>query len=210
MSSKENVLEKLLSDKIMAIIRLHDQGSVAPVVEGLVNGGMHLLEITTNTPGFASEIEKARATYNGVLIGAGTVTNVALAEQSLGAGAQFLVSPNVNKELGAYAVAKNVPLLMGAMTPTEVNDALIFGADIIKLFPAAPLGIPYFRALKGPFGTCPFYAVGGVDKNNMGDWFQSGATGVGLGGSLIGSGPYSLKDVEQLAHSTRSLWQMLS
>jgi 2-dehydro-3-deoxyphosphogluconate aldolase/(4S)-4-hydroxy-2-oxoglutarate aldolase len=178
-------------------------------VEGLVNGGTHLLEITTNTPGFALEIEKARARYSGVLIGAGTVTNVALAEQSLGAGAQFLVSPNVNKELGAYAVAKNVPLLMGAMTPTEVNDALLFGADIIKLFPAVPLGIPYFKALKGPFGTCPFYAVGGVDGNNMLDWFKAGATGVGLGGSLIGSGPYSPKDVEQLADRAKTLLQQL-
>ena len=210
MSTKEDVLEKIRSERIMAIVRLADQQDVAPVVAALVHGGMPLLEITTNTPGFATEIEKARTKHNAVVIGAGTVTNVALAEKSIGAGAQFLVSPNVNRALGEYALSKNVPLLMGAMTPTEVNDALLFGADIIKLFPAVPLGIPYFKALKGPFGGCPFYAVGGVDLNNITDWFQAGAVGVGLGGSLIGAAPYSEKKMAQLSQRTTEFMGTLS
>jgi 2-dehydro-3-deoxyphosphogluconate aldolase/(4S)-4-hydroxy-2-oxoglutarate aldolase len=205
MSTKKDIVDKLLSEKILAIIRLKEQNGVAPVVESLVSGGIGILEITSNTPSFTEEIAKARIAHKEVLIGAGTVTSVSLAEKSIAAGAQFLVSPNVNRHLAEYAINQNIPLLMGAMTPTEISDAAYLGADIIKLFPAGPLGISYFKALKGPYESVPFYAVGGIGMENMQEWFQAGVSGVGVGGGLIKSDQYTLKEMELLTERTRCL-----
>jgi 2-dehydro-3-deoxyphosphogluconate aldolase/(4S)-4-hydroxy-2-oxoglutarate aldolase len=110
-----------------------------------------------------------------------------LAKKAISGGAQFLVTPNTNKEVAEAGKANGIPVLMGAMTPTEVADALAYGADIIKLFPAGDLGISYFKSLKGPFDTVPFFAVGGVNDDTIRDWFEAGIDGVGLGSSLVKS-----------------------
>jgi 2-dehydro-3-deoxyphosphogluconate aldolase/(4S)-4-hydroxy-2-oxoglutarate aldolase len=94
--------------------------------------------------------------------------------------------------------ANHIPVLMGAMTPTEVADARAYGADIIKLFPAGNLGISYFKSLKGPFDTVPFFAVGGIDEGNIQDWLEAGIDGVGLGSSLVKSDVRTDADFKQV------------
>lgn len=182
---KEEITRRIAQEKIVAIIRLKNQEAVAPAIHGLIAGGIQVLEITTNTPGFEEEIRKARAQYgHQALIGAGTITNTDLAHKALQAGAQFLVTPNTNTDIIPIAHAQQVPVLMGAFTPTEVCLAAEHGADFIKLFPAGILGIPYLKALRGPLQQTPFLVVGGITLENAQQWLNAGAAGLGIGSEL--------------------------
>lgn len=164
----------------MAIIRLKQQSDVAPLINCLVNAGINALEITSNTPGFEQEITKARAAYKNTLIGAGTIINTALAQQAIDAGAQFLVTPNTNQAVVELAHRHGLPVLMGALTPTDVANAIDYGADIIKVFPAGSMGVNYFKALTGPFSDVPLMPVGGINLDNLTDWFEAGASAVAV------------------------------
>ncbi len=198
MSDKNEIIDRIRTERLISIIRLHEQTAVQPTVDALVAGGIQILEITTNTPGFSEEIEKARHRHPRVLIGAGTVISCDLATRAIAGGAQFLVTPNTDKEVAEAGLKHGVPVLMGAMTPTEVSMALGYGADIIKLFPAGDLGIPYFKSLKGPFDAVPFFAVGGISEENIRDWFEAGIDGVGLGSSLVKSSVRTEADFKRI------------
>ena len=198
MKGKKEILTAILAEKLVSIIRLNNQDAVQAVIDSLVEGGIKILEITTNTPGFHIELENARKRHPDVLIGAGTVINASLAEKAIGSGAQFLVTPNTNKKVIDVALKPDIPVLMGALTPTEVSNAIDYGADIIKLFPAGSLGMSYFTALKGPFKETAFFAVGGIDIENMNAWFKAGISGVGIGGSLVKGSARTLEDMNEI------------
>ncbi len=199
---KDTIIGTILQEKIVAIIRLKEQSEVSKVLKSLISGGIRVLEITSNTPGFLEEIGKARMLHPTVLIGAGTVTNAAIAEEAIKAGAQFLVTPNTNIAVIRLAHKQEIPVLMGAFTPTEVCLAVENGADIVKLFPATSLGIDYFKAIREPLNKVNFFVVGGIGLNNVQEWMDAGACGVGLGGVLTKSYKESknLESIKNTAH----------
>ena len=153
-------------------------------MERLVDAGINVLEITSNTPGFAEEILKAREKFPAAIIGAGTITNAGLAQKAISCNAQFLVTPNTNVDIISIAHQSNIPVLMGAMTPSEIAEAVEHGADFIKIFPAGALGLDYFKALLGPFNNVKFFAVGDISLSNALGWFKAGVVGIGIGSSL--------------------------
>src|SRR5690606_15283142 len=126
---RKRILRSILLHRLVAIVRLKQQDQIAAVLESLVIGGIKALEITTNTPGFGEEIARARKHYPKILIGAGTVTDPDLAMMAINAGAQFVVTPNTDPEIISIAHQYDVPVLMGAATPTELNLAIRGGAD---------------------------------------------------------------------------------
>lgn len=207
---KKQILKKLLDDRLVAIIRVEDPGEIGRIVECLVEGGVESIEITSNTPGYLGAISTLREEYPQLLIGAGTITSPVLAEESVKAGAQFLVTPNTHAAVVSTAHAHGVPVIMGAMTPTEVVEAQEAKADIIKLFPAGALGPDYLKSLAGgPFLGTAFFAVGGVDEHNVEKWMKSGAAGVGVGGSL--ARPVSSpSEAEKLIERVQTLVQRLN
>lgn len=183
--NKSEILSIIIKEKLVAVIRLKEQSKVAPIVKALVEGGMKVLEITSNTPGFLEEIQNVRNLYPNILIGAGTITNSRLANDAIAAGAQFLVTPNTDIKIIDIAHSNDIPILMGALTPTEISIAAEAGADIIKLFPASHFGVSYFKNLQGPFTNLIFFAVGGIDLKNANEWLSAGVSGLGLGGGLV-------------------------
>lgn len=182
---RENITTAILAEKVVAIVRLAEENEVLPTVSALVDAGVRVLEITSNTPGYGVAIQQARKRFPEMLIGAGTILNVDLAQEAIAHGAQFLVTPNMNVEVIATAHGAGLPVMMGAFTPTEVADGINHGADFIKLFPASLLGIPYLKSLFGPFNGTRFIAVGGINFANAEDWLRAGAVGVGMGGSIL-------------------------
>jgi 2-dehydro-3-deoxyphosphogluconate aldolase/(4S)-4-hydroxy-2-oxoglutarate aldolase len=118
-------------------------------------------------------------------LGAGTVTDVARAEAALAAGATFLVTPNLNFEVIKTARAHGIPVMPGAMTPTEIWNAAAAGADYVKVFPASALGPGYFRELRGPLAEIPLMASGGINVENAAEFIAFGVDALGLGGALI-------------------------
>lgn len=182
--TRQDISEVIASEKLVVVIRLQDQKDVAGVIRSLIEGGIKVLEVTSNTPGFEEEITNARKLYPEVLIGAGTVINNEIANLAIKAGAQFLVTPNTSKRVIEVAHNNNVPVLMGALTPTEVCDAAEAGADFVKLFPADIMGVPYFKSIKAPLSHTKLLAVGGIDLEMVKDWFEAEVAGIGIAGAL--------------------------
>lgn len=185
MTTRQEITEVIITEKLVAIIRLKNTSSVQMSLDCLVKGGVKVLELTSTTPDYCEHIRVACKKYPHLLIGAGTILNQAMAEEALNAGAQFLVTPNVNDEVAKVAHANNVPVIMGALTPTEIVQAVKCNADILKIFPAGSMGINYCKALRDPFPEVPMFAVGGIELLNAGKWLKAGMQGVGLGGELV-------------------------
>jgi 2-dehydro-3-deoxyphosphogluconate aldolase/(4S)-4-hydroxy-2-oxoglutarate aldolase len=150
--------------------------------------GLQAIEITMNTSGAEEMVATNRDTVpEGRYLGMGTIRNLAEAEKACEAGAMFLVTPNVDPEVIEFAISKNVPIIAGALTPTEVYRAWKAGAAMIKVFPCRALGGPiYIRELCGPYDHIPLVAVGGVKLENAHEYLQAGAAAVGVGISLFG------------------------
>src|SRR5665811_189249 len=159
---RKEIIGILQQEKLVAIVRLKESALAEKVIKSLVEGGVRALEITSNTPQYLEEIAKARRTFPKVLIGAGTITNSSMANDAIMAGAQFIVTPNTDQDIVKIAHRYSVPVLMGALSPTEIGRAANYGADIIKLFPAGSMGTGYFKSIKGPYDDLVFFPVGGI------------------------------------------------
>ncbi len=177
-------MAQIETDRLVAIVRSKQEETVSGTLSCLVEGGVKALEITSNTPGYRQQISIARNKFPDVLVGAGTITDPEKAQYAINAGAQFLVTPNVSSDVVELAHKHNIPVLMGALTPTDVANALHCQADAIKLFPAGDMGIEYCKSLLGPYNDISLFAVGGIHFDNVLEWLQLGIAGVGMGNAL--------------------------
>jgi len=172
--------------RIIAIFRGVSGAGADRGAEALVKAGIKLMEVTMNTEGALQNVADWRKRYEGTaLIGAGTVIDLEMAKQAVAAGAEFLVSPNLDEEVVRYAVEQNVPIIPGAMTPTEIVRAWKAGATAVKLFPMASLGLSYLKDVRAPLDKIPIVVTGGVNLDNIADFIAAGAIGVGLGSNLV-------------------------
>jgi 2-dehydro-3-deoxyphosphogluconate aldolase / (4S)-4-hydroxy-2-oxoglutarate aldolase len=157
--------------------------------EALLAGGVRVIEVTLDGPHALAAIaalrEGARAD---ALIGAGTVRDVEDAQRAGDAGAEFLVSPNLDEDTVHLAASRGILHLPGVLTPTEAARALALGCRLVKLFPAEPLGPAYLRALRGPLPELRWVPTGGLDVQHVPAYLAAGASALGFGGSLV-SGP---------------------
>src|ERR1700731_1177674 len=170
---------------VVAIVR---RPKVDPVrcIEHLFQTGIRLVEITMDTPDAIAILKSlsSRVPTNG-LLGAGTVTDVTLAEAAIAAGATFLVTPNLNLDVIRTGRPPGVSIFPGAMTPTEIWNAASAGADYVKVFPASALGPGFFREIRGPFAHIPLMATGGVNLENAQAFMHFGVDALGIRGALI-------------------------
>lgn len=185
--NKAEVVGALVAGGIVPVIRADSHESAVRISEALVAGGIRTLEVTMTVPDALLALHAiADRLGRDVLLGAGTVTNRRQAVEAVDAGARFLVSPCVVEDVIAVARERMVPVLPGALTPTEVFAAHSLGGDIVKVFPASAVGGPaYLRALKGPFPDIDFCPTGGVNLETIGEFVKAGAVAVGVGGELV-------------------------
>jgi 2-dehydro-3-deoxyphosphogluconate aldolase / (4S)-4-hydroxy-2-oxoglutarate aldolase len=185
---------------VIAILR---RPKVDPVrcIEHLFQNGIRLIEITMDTPGAVEVLESQRSRVpENALLGAGTVTDMARAEAALAAGAAFIVTPNINLEVIRAVRAQAIPVMPGALSPTEIWTAANAGAEFVKVFPASVVGPRYFRELRGPFAEIPFMASGGVSLENAAEFIKFGVDALGLGGGLIPKSNDEFDRCAELAH----------
>jgi 2-dehydro-3-deoxyphosphogluconate aldolase/(4S)-4-hydroxy-2-oxoglutarate aldolase len=146
-----------------------------------------------------------------VIVGAGTVLDLAWARRCLDAGAQFLTSPGFDPEIVAFARHESVVCFPGALTPTEVMVAAKAGADFIKIFPCAQVGGPsYIRALKKPFPEVPLIAAGGVNQQTAAEFIFAGASALGIGKDLIHQDAIKRREVRWIRELARRYVGMIS
>ena len=118
-------------------------------------------------------------------IGAGTVLDLGQAKEAVAAGAEYIISPNLDEEVVYYGVEKGVDVWPGTMTPTEIVRAYKAGASAVKVFPLASLGVNYLKEIRAPLNHIPMIATGGVNLQNIRSVLDAGAVAVGLGGNLV-------------------------
>jgi 2-dehydro-3-deoxyphosphogluconate aldolase/(4S)-4-hydroxy-2-oxoglutarate aldolase len=186
MMTKETVLKTIAEYGVVAVIRMNDPKKLSSVIEAIRLGGVKCIEITMTVPGAVEIIRTLSGSVPpDVLIGAGTVTTPAIAEEVIAAGAQFVVSPVLNLEVIAVCKKHSVACMPGCYTPTEIFTAWSAGADVCKVFPATSLGPKYFKDLSGPFPQIKLMPTGGVTIDNVGEWIAAGAVAVGIGSDLL-------------------------
>lgn len=181
-----DLLAELGRRKVLAIIRADGPDQALECIRTLVSAGITALEVSLTTPGAAEAIAKARSEFDpSVLLGAGTVLTAAQADEIAAARAGFTVTPAITR--GAHrSVELGLPLLCGALTPTEVVSALDLGAIAVKIFPAKLHGPGYLRELRAPLPHAPLIAVGGIDAASAPEYLRAGAIAVGIGSPLLG------------------------
>jgi 2-dehydro-3-deoxyphosphogluconate aldolase/(4S)-4-hydroxy-2-oxoglutarate aldolase len=195
--------------KAAPVVGIVRRPKVDPVrcIEHLFQAGIRLVEITMDTPGAVDILESLRSHIpSDALLGAGTVTDVARAEAALAAGATFIVTPNLNLDVIRIAREHGVPIMPGAMTPSEIWNAAAAGADYVKVFPASTLGPGFFRELRGPFAEIPLMATGGVNLENARDFIAFGVDALGVGGALI---PKANDEFERCSEVAQRLLQIV-
>lgn len=177
----------LTNPGVIAVVRARSREQVLPLAEALLHGGIQAIEITMTTPNALKAIEDARKRFGAALIGVGTVLNAQTCRDAIEAGAEFVVSPITRAEIASAAHAAGKPVMLGAYTPTEAQNAFEAGADFVKLFPADTLGPAYVRALRAPLPHLKIVPTGGVTVENLADFFKAGCPAVGAGSSLVSS-----------------------
>ena len=207
------LLERLKEEKVVAIFRFIEDQYADKALEALLAGGITMMEITMNTDGAAGMISRWREKYGEqAAIGAGTVLDLDMAKEAVDAGAQFIISPNLDEAVVDYGLKKGVSVWPGVMTPTEIVRAWKSGAEAVKIFPMGTLGWKYLAEIRAPLDKIPMMATGGVDLDNIADYFKAGACAVGMGSKLVNlewvrSGRFDLltEKARQFSEAAKSL-----
>jgi 2-dehydro-3-deoxyphosphogluconate aldolase/(4S)-4-hydroxy-2-oxoglutarate aldolase len=180
-------LNSLLSNKLMALVRMDSKEKGQELADLLVGAGIKVIEITLTTPGAEKIIEKL-AKNKELTLGAGTVRTVKDVKKAENAGAKFIVSPDTNEDVIKASKKLGLISMPGVATASEVAIALDNGADILKLFPASTYGPSHLKALRDPFPGNLWCPTGGITLASVDDWFAAGANLIGLGGPLTKGG----------------------
>lgn len=155
---------------VIPVLVIDDAATARPIAEALVKGGLRVIEVTLRTPASLEAIREMRAVA-GAVVGAGTVLNERDLENSLDAGAQFIVSPGLTERLGRAAIASGIPFLPGVANAGDIMRGLDLGLDRFKFFPAeATGGTKALRALSSPFGRARFCPTGGITEETAQNW----------------------------------------
>ncbi|WP_079527498.1 bifunctional 4-hydroxy-2-oxoglutarate aldolase/2-dehydro-3-deoxy-phosphogluconate aldolase [Halobacillus hunanensis] len=179
-------LQRMMEHKLVAVIRGAKGEEVLPIAKALNEGGIHILEITADTPQVGELIRHVKDELgDAVIVGAGTVLDPETARAAIMAGARFIFSPTVNLDTIQMTKRYGVVSIPGAMTPTEILTAYEHGADLIKVFPAGTMGPGYIKDVHGPLSHIPLMPTGGVDLSNVREYFEKGAVAAGLGSALV-------------------------
>lgn len=182
------ILNRLEQAGVIAVVRGETKEEALKASHAIVKGGMKGIELTFTVPQADEAIGELVETYQNqpeVVIGAGTVLDAITARLAIMAGARYIVSPSFDQDAAEICNLYQIPYLPGCMTITEMQIALKSGVDIIKLFPGSAYGPSIVSALKAPMPHLNIMPTGGVNLENMEDWFNAGAITVGIGGNLL-------------------------
>jgi 2-dehydro-3-deoxyphosphogluconate aldolase / (4S)-4-hydroxy-2-oxoglutarate aldolase len=200
--TKAEILQRLRSEKVIALIRADNADNLLGCARALAAGGLTCIELTMTTPGAIELCAKVSQELPDVLLGLGTVLDAETARAGIAAGAKFIVTPAVRPEVIKACNTAGVPILSGALTPTEACNAWDAGADVIKIFPAEFFGPAYIKSLKAPFPKMEFLPTGGVTPESVGDFLKAGAFATAAGSSLVA--PAALKSGDWAAITARA------
>lgn len=189
---KLQLIQKIVEEGVVAVLRGDTPEQVVEMAEQAIAGGIKVIEVTMTVPFALRAIETLSRKYSWdsqdpdtfAIIGVGTVLDPETARAAILSGAQFVVGPCLNRETVMLCNRYRVPIMPGAMTIKEIQEALELGADIVKLFPGNLYDPSMIKAIKGPLPQANIMPTGGVSLDNLGEWIKAGAVAVGIGSDL--------------------------
>ena len=204
--NKTEVLQRIHDTGLIPVVRAESAELAIKAVEAIKAGGVHVLEVTMTVPGAIGVIEQLTTMFGGdSLIGAGTVLDPETADKCIQAGAQFIVSPALNKDTIAFCRKNEVAVFTGALTPTEVVKAWEAGADAVKIFPASAVGgASYLKSLKAPLPQVELIPTGGVSLATAADFIAAGAFALGVGADLVNLKAIRSGDTEKVTQAAKA------
>ncbi|MCC6223137.1 MAG: bifunctional 4-hydroxy-2-oxoglutarate aldolase/2-dehydro-3-deoxy-phosphogluconate aldolase [Thermoleophilia bacterium] len=195
--------------RLVAIMRRLPPAVVDPTVEALLAGGVAVFEFTADSEGALASIARWRAAGR-AFVGAGTVRHADTVDAVVDAGAQFVVAPTYDESVVERSLELGVPCLPGALSPSEVDAAWQQGATFVKLFPGAPVGAGYVKALLAPLRDVELVVTGGIDESSARSYIDAGAVAVGVSTSGLGQPADAAGDFAALAATARRLLDSLA
>lgn len=158
------ILEEMEKIGIIPVVVLEDAEDAYPLAKALCEGGLPCAEVTFRTEAAEEAIRRMSEAFPEMLVGAGTVLTTEQVERAVKAGARFIVSPGLNPKVVSYCLEREIPVTPGCMTPSEIEQALELGVDVVKFFPAEPAGgLAMIKALAAPYTRLKFMPTGGID-----------------------------------------------
>lgn len=197
------ILEKIHETGIIPVVVLDDVKDAAPLAQALCSGGLPCAEVTFRTDAAEESIRVMAKQFPDMLIGAGTVLTTEQVDRAIAAGAQFIVSPGLNPRIVKYCVEKGILILPGCTNPSDIEQAIENGLEVVKFFPAEQAGgLPMIKAMSAPYVNMKFMPTGGINPKNVQDYlafdriFACGGSWM-VKGDLVKSGNF--KEIEKLS-----------
>ncbi|APS41598.1 MULTISPECIES: bifunctional 4-hydroxy-2-oxoglutarate aldolase/2-dehydro-3-deoxy-phosphogluconate aldolase [Weissella] len=201
---KVDTLSRLGNAGVISVVRGETKEMAYKTALACIKGGVKAIELTFTAPSADELIKQINAEFSDdpeVIVGAGTVLDAITARVAIMAGAKFIVSPAFDRETAFICNEYQIPYLPGCMTINEIKTALRYGADIVKVFPGSSVGKNFVKAIKAPLPFVNVMPTGGVNLDNMHEWFDLGVVAVGAGNDLTGAA--SIGDFESVTNRAK-------
>jgi 2-dehydro-3-deoxyphosphogluconate aldolase/(4S)-4-hydroxy-2-oxoglutarate aldolase len=210
--NKSETIQRIRDIGVIPVVRASSGEEAIQVVEAIKAGGISILEITMTVPGAVQVIEQLVKRFGDeAVVGAGTVLDPEVARACISVGAQFIVSPALNLETIACCRQQEIPIMPGALTPTEIVTAWNAGADFVKVFPAGAVGgASYIKSLKAPLPQIELVPTGGVSLQTAASFIEAGAAAIGVGADLVDIKAIRAGQPEKVTASARAYLEAVS
>ena len=209
---KQDILNTILDVGIIPIVRTDNATDALYAIEALYNAGIPILEVTMTVPGALKTLETASGRFgHRLILGAGTVLDATTARHCMLAGAEFCVTPALDRETIEICNRYSKCVIPGALTPTEIVTAWNAGATLVKVFPVSSLGgARYIKALKAPLPQVLLVPTGGVNLKNGPDFFGAGASAIAVGSDLVNKQWVAKRKFDQIESTAKAFLQMVA
>ncbi|NEP91029.1 MAG: bifunctional 4-hydroxy-2-oxoglutarate aldolase/2-dehydro-3-deoxy-phosphogluconate aldolase [Okeania sp. SIO2C2] len=209
--NQENWLKILEQNRIIAVLRASEIEIGMKMAKAVAGGGIRIIEITWNSHKASELITLLRSELPTCIIGTGTLLTIEELQKALKIGCQFIFTPHTNPAMIQTAKIAAVPIIPGALSPTEILTAWQAGASCVKIYPISAVGgATYITSLQGPLGEIPLIPTGGVTLGNAKEFIKAGAIAVGLSGKLFPKDLIIAQNWEAIARQTQALVRELS
>lgn len=208
---KEKTINLIREDSLIAVVRGQDPEKLINIIDALRKGGVKLIEITMDS-NYPLDMLKKVNSYcnNNISLGAGTVLDKETARSAILAGADFVVSPILNKNVIKMSNRYNKVVIPGVMTPTEIMEAQENGADFVKVFPAKTVGTAFIKSVKGPLSQVEIIPTGGINLENVEEFIKAGSIAVGVGSALIDKDDIKKGNYESITNRAKSFREKIN
>ena len=198
------IIERAREIGIIPVVGIPKLEDALPLAEALIEGGLPCAEITFRTVAAAEAVARIRSRFPEIFLGAGTVLTIEQAETAISAGAEFIVSPGTNLAVVDYCLSKGVTIFPGVCTPTEIEMALSKGVDVVKFFPAEPMGgVKFLQAICAPYRNVRFIPTGGIGPHNVLDYLALPRVPACGGSWMVKSDLIAGKNFSEIGRLTR-------